>query len=100
VLYEGRGKQGMMTLEWREEPVNWVKNQWFEHRRHFTKGPLKMLCAGLRIEPDGAGSKCTYTLEAEASGLLGELALRTVFFKSVGKTFAGLVKKVDLFVSG
>lgn len=89
-----------MTLEWREEPVNWVKNQWFEHRRHFSKGPLKMLCAGLRIEPDGAGSKCTYTLEAEASGLLGELVLRTVFFKSVGKTFGDMVKNVEMFVSG
>lgn len=89
-----------MTLEWREEPVNWVKNQWFEHRRHFTKGPLKMLCAHLRIEPDGTGSVCTYTLEAEASGLLGELALRTVFFKSVGKTFAAMVKTVEQFVSG
>lgn len=89
-----------MTLEWREEPVNWVKNQWFEHRRHFSKGPLKMLYAHLRIEPDGAGSKCTYTLDVEASGLLGELAIRTVFFKSAGKTFTAMVKTVDQFVSG
>ncbi len=100
VLYEGRGKQGRMALEWREEPVNWVTNQWFEHRRHFTRGPLKMLCAHLRLEPDGDGSKCTYTLSAEASGLLGELVLRTVFFKSVGKQFGAMVRKVEQFVSG
>lgn len=100
VLFEGQSKQGGMKLAWREEPVNWVKNQWFEHRRHFSKGPLKMLCAHLRIEPDGAGSKCTYTLQAEASGLLGEIALRTVFFKSVGKTFSAMVEKVEQFVRG
>jgi class 3 adenylate cyclase len=100
VLYEGRAKQGAMTLEWREEPVNWVKNQWFEHRRHFSRGPLKMLNARLRIEPEGAGSICIYTVEAEASGLLGEILLRTVFFKSVGKTFAALVGTVEKFVNG
>lgn len=100
VLFEGHGKQGGMTLAWREEPVNWVKNQWFEHRRHFSKGPLKMLCAHLRLEPDGAGSICTYTLEAEASGILGEIALRTVFFKSVEKSFSAMVHRVEQFVAG
>lgn len=102
VLYEGRAKQGMMVLAWREEPVNWVKNQWFEHRRHFSRGPLKMLNAHLRIErdPDDAGSICTYTLEAEASGLLGEILLRTVFFKSVGKTFSRMIGTVEQFANG
>ena len=100
VLFEGRGKQGRMTLEWCEEPVNWIANRWFEHRRHFTRGPLKELCAHLRLEPEGAGSRCTYTLEAEASGLLGEIALRTVFFKAAGKTFGEMVRKVEMFVSG
>ncbi|MBO6781707.1 MAG: adenylate/guanylate cyclase domain-containing protein [Alphaproteobacteria bacterium] len=100
VLYEGRGKQGRMTLEWREEPVNWVANQWFEHRRHFTKGPLKMLCAQMRLEPDGTGCRCIYTLSAEAAGLLGEIVLRTVFFKSVDKTFGRMVENVARFVAG
>ena len=59
-----------------------------------------MLCAHLRLEADGAGSKCTYTLEAKASGLLGEIALRTVFFKSVGKSFSTMVERVGQFVAG
>ncbi|MFB0922900.1 MAG: adenylate/guanylate cyclase domain-containing protein [Alphaproteobacteria bacterium] len=100
VLYEGRAKLGWFNLEWREEPVNWVKNQWFEHNRHFTQGPIKFLGAHLRLEPDGAGSKCTYALEVEAANLVGEFILRTAFFKSTGKTFAAVVKTIGQFVDG
>ena len=103
VLFTAVAKQGPFTLAWREEPVNWVANKWFEHRRHFSRGPLKMLCATLEIEPagtDGARSRVVYVLEAEAANLLGEIALRTVFFKSVGKTFAALVGSATAFVRG
>jgi hypothetical protein len=103
VLFTAVAKQGPFTLAWREEPVNWVANEWFEHRRHFTKGPLKMLCATLEIEPsgpDGKQSDVRYTLEVEASNLLGELVLGTVLLTSTGKTFANLVGSAAEFARG
>jgi len=103
VLFTAVAKQGPFTLAWREEPVNWVANKWFEHRRYFTKGPLKTLFATLEIEPagpDGSQSRVLYVLEAEAANLLGELALRTVFFKSVDKTFGALVGSTAEFIRG
>ncbi len=103
VLFTAVAKQGPFTLAWREEPVNWVANKWFEHRRYFTRGPLKTLFATLKIEPTGredSKSRVLYVLEAEAANLLCELALRTVFFKSVDKTFAALVGSTAEFVRG
>jgi hypothetical protein len=103
VLFTAVAKQGPFTLAWHEEPVNWVANEWFEHRRHFTKGPLKMLCATLEIEPsgpDGKQSDVRYTLEVEASNLLGELVLGTVLLTSTGKTFANLVGSAAEFARG
>ena len=43
VLYTAEAKQGPFHMAWREEPVNWIANRWFEHRRHFTRGPFRMV---------------------------------------------------------
>jgi hypothetical protein len=40
VLYLGRVRRGPFRLAWRERPVNWVTDRWFEHRRDFQSGPL------------------------------------------------------------
>ena len=53
VLYLGRLKRGPLTFEWREKPVNWVTDQWFEHCREFRNGPLQSLCATLELAPEG-----------------------------------------------
>lgn len=100
ILFTAVAKQGPITLAWREQPVNWISEKWFEHCRYFTKGPLKCLCARLEIEPDGNGSRVLYTAEAEAANLLGELALRTVFFKAAGRTFSKLVDDAAEFARG
>jgi hypothetical protein len=63
VLYIARAKQGPIRLEWREEPVNWVSNQWFEHCRYFTRGPLSLLCAVLTLSSEGTGSRLDYTVD-------------------------------------
>lgn len=100
ILFTAVAKQGPITLAWREQPVNWVTEKWFEHCRYFTKGPLKSLCANLEIAPDGTGSRVTYTVEVETANLLGELALRTMFFRSAGKTFGKLVDEAAGFARG
>ena len=100
VEYLGRARKGPFQLEWEERPVNWVSNQWFEHCRDFRSGPLKTLCARFRIEPEGSGSRAVYSLEASASGLLGEIMLRTAFFKSAGETFGRMATTADACAAG
>ena len=92
VLYLARACQGPFALEWREKPVNWISNRWFEHCRYFSKGPLASLCARFSLEPDGAGCKGSYTIEAAPANLLGSLILRTAFFESAGRNFSALAE--------
>ncbi len=100
VDYTAKARKGPFTLEWREHPVNWVYEKWFEHRRTFLKGPLKSICATFRLSPDGAGSRGDYTLEAEAANLLGSAILAAGFFSSTEKNFARLAKEADTFARG
>ena len=39
VRYMAHANLGLLRLAWEEMPVNWVSNRWFEHCRHFHKGP-------------------------------------------------------------
>ena len=73
VEFRGRLKKGWMRLEWIEQPVNWVTEQWFEHRRDFVGGPFRSLNAALRMTPEGAGCRVDYSLEVVPRGLLGRL---------------------------
>ena len=90
VLYLGRAKMGPFALEWREKPVNWVSEQWFEHCRAFRKGPLKSLCATFVLEPRGGGAEGRYTVTAEPANLLGRALLAGGLLESTGRTFGQL----------
>lgn len=100
VIYLGRVRMGPFDIAWRDWPVNWVTGQWFEHRRDFTRGPLKKLNALLRFIPEGAGCRCEYHLEAEAANLLGHIILSTNFFTGAGKTFGRLAEDAGRFAAG
>jgi len=100
VEYVGKARKGPFALEWREHPVNWVHERWFEHRRTFLKGPLRTLYATLRLSPEGRGTRGDYTVEATAANPLGALILATGFFPSIGKTFGKLVAEADEFARG
>ena len=100
VLYIGRGRVGPFSMEWDDRPVNWVDGQWFRHCRYFKKGPLKSLCATLRLSPEEGGCRCEYTLESEAANLLGHVILGTAFFQSTGRAFGKLADSARDFASG
>ncbi|HET6520932.1 MAG TPA: adenylate/guanylate cyclase domain-containing protein, partial [Geminicoccaceae bacterium] len=101
VLYLGRMRRGPFRLAWRERPVNWVTGRWFEHRRDFTSGPLKSLCAAFELTPEGdGGSRGDYTIAAEAAGPLGHLILGTGFFRSAARTFGALAESAGRFARG
>ncbi|MFQ5775878.1 MAG: adenylate/guanylate cyclase domain-containing protein [Kiloniellaceae bacterium] len=100
VRYIGRARRGPFALEWREKPVNWVANRWFEHCRYFRSGPLKSLCATFVLADEGAGSRGEYTIEARPANPLGRLILSTRFFESTARTFGALADDAARFALG
>ncbi len=100
VLYIARAKQGPIRLEWREKPVNWIFDQWFEHCRYFTKGPLSLLCAVLTLTPEGAGCRIEYKVEAAAANWFGRILLATGFFPAVERSYSKMVKEAAEFAAG
>ncbi|MCZ6577314.1 MAG: DUF5939 domain-containing protein [Gammaproteobacteria bacterium] len=100
VRYFGRARLGPLALEWEEQPVNWIHNQWFRHCRRFRKGPFKTLCAHLRFSLRAGGCRCTYTVEIEPANGLGRLLLATGFFHNIGKTFGRLADNARDFARG
>lgn len=100
VEFRGRARMGVFDLVWREKPVNWISQEWFEHCRSFEQGPLRSLCAELRLEPTPEGCRAVYTLTAEAKTLFGEAILRSGFFKSAGRTFGRQAGHLRGFLGG
>jgi class 3 adenylate cyclase len=100
VQYFAQFRRGPITLKWRERPVNWIHNRWFEHCREFLNGPLVSLCASFELVPEGAGCQGTYTMSVEARSWLGRLIMAGGFFRNTGKKFAALGQQAAAFASG
>jgi class 3 adenylate cyclase len=100
VLATGEAKIGWVDLKWREIPVNWVTNQWFEHNRVFERGPLKRLSAELRLEPSERGSRLTYQVSAAPANWLGHLLLKTGFFPSIERSYGSMVESANAYAKG
>ncbi|MGH6895679.1 MAG: adenylate/guanylate cyclase domain-containing protein [Geminicoccaceae bacterium] len=101
VRYFGRCRVGPLRLAWREQPVNWVHAEWFEHCRYFENGPLKSLCAELRLVPTEDGCEGRYRIAAEPAGLLGSFLLRSgLFFKRAGAAFTKLADDARQYAAG
>ena len=101
VRYFGRCRVGPFKLAWREQPVNWVHAQWFEHCRYFSNGPLKSLCAELRLAPTEAGCEGRYRITAEPAGVLGGVMLRSgLFFRRAGAVFTRLADEARDYAAG
>ena len=100
VDFRGRARMGPFELAWREQPTNWIAEQWFEHCRIFERGPLARLCAVLRLSPTPEGCRAEYSVEASAKGLLGEALLRHGFFRSTGRSFGRQAAHLGAFLKG
>ena len=102
VAYYGEVKMGPFDIKWQERPVNWVSEQFFEHIRDFSSGPLAQLCAHLEIKADAktGGAIGTYTLRAAPRNWIGRLLLATRFFSSSGETFGRMVAEADRYAAG
>lgn len=102
VSYFGAARMGPFELRWQERPVNWVSEQFFEHIRDFSTGPLSIVGAHFALRPDAAtgGSVGTYTLSAAPRNWLGRLILGAKFFTASSNTFGRLAQDADAFASG
>ncbi|MFQ6023276.1 MAG: adenylate/guanylate cyclase domain-containing protein [Acidiferrobacterales bacterium] len=100
VRYFGRIHVGPFKLEWEEQPVNWIANQWFRHCRYFRNGPLRFLCAHLQLVPEEDGCHCEYTVEVEPANWLGRVILAMGFLRNVGRTFSPLADNARDFAQG
>jgi class 3 adenylate cyclase len=100
VRFYARARMGPFDLRWRDQPVNWVNEQWVEHCRYFETGPLKSLCAHFTLRPDGAGSIGHYRISADAANPIGRLILATGFFPASGRTFGRLAREANEFAKG
>jgi class 3 adenylate cyclase len=100
VRFFAKARKGPFNLAWEEIPVEWVDGQWFRHDRIFSSGPLRLLSATLRLEPDGAGGTLGYyTLKASAANILGSMLLNTAFFKSTERTFTALADSASAWAT-
>ena len=100
VRFYGRVRMGPFDIKWREEPVNWVSGQWFEHCRYFETGPLDAMCAYFSLEAKDGKSLGRYTLSARPKTWIGRLILATGFFTSSGRKFAKLAAEANQFAGG
>lgn len=101
VRFFAAARHAGLRLEWEEIPVEWVDRQWFRHLRVFSRGPLRELCATLRLEPEGDGNSLVrYTVEATPANPIGRLLLSTMFFGAVERNFSELVESVRLWTTG
>ncbi len=88
VLRRGKGKAAGFTLEWEEKPYEWIHGRHFRQARVFTKGPFRRFGPVFDIEPEGSGSKVSYSLEWEPLTFVGRL-----FGKKLAAQAGGMVEK-------
>jgi len=99
VHYFGAARMGPFDIKWQEKPVNWVSEQWFEHTRYFSSGPVKVLSAELHVEPHKGGTRARYSMSVEPANLFGKLILGKMF-SGTKATFTKMVAEAASFVSG
>ncbi len=101
VRFFARARKGPFKLAWEEVPVEWVDGQWFRHLRIFSMGPIRTLCATLRLNPDDSGGAVGhYTIDATAANPLGTLMLATGFFRAAKHNFTRLADSARDWAAG
>lgn len=65
------------TIEWIENPFDWVVGQGFRVRRDYRSGPVRSTVAELRLAPSADGrTHLLYTIDAEPRGTLWKIVVR------------------------
>jgi len=89
-----------MAMEWEEGPYQWVYQRRFRHDCKVLKGPFSALNVALDLEPDGAGTRATYTFEAVPKGLVGHLLARVGFVNRFGALIERMTRAAADYAGG
>ena len=95
----GQARYAGMNMAWEEMPYEWVQNHSLSQKRLFSKGPLRRFGPEVVLEPEGEGTKATYTLEAEPANFLGRLLAGSVLRKT-GAALERMTRQAADFVKG
>lgn len=83
-----------LPLEWRERPFDFVAPRFHRSVRVFTRGPAARFEGGVRLEPDGAGTRAVVHAAFVPADALGALVLRALVPKSVAD-MAAMIERLD-----
>jgi class 3 adenylate cyclase len=83
-----------LTMVWRESPFEFDAPRSYRVVRTFESGPIARFEGGVRLEPDGAGSRAFVDAAFSPANALGALALRFAVPKNVADMSA-LIRRLD-----
>jgi len=86
-----------LTVSWREAPFEYVAGRYYALRREFDNGPLARFEGGLRLEPDGAGTRAVMSAVVAARKPFPR-ALARVFAEKAASDLARLFRTIDAAV--
>ncbi|MDE2290992.1 MAG: SRPBCC family protein, partial [Elusimicrobia bacterium] len=84
VVRRARATQfGVLPLSWDEHPLDWVEDGHYFVERVFHGGPLAWAKGGMRLAPEGSGTRVEIVAEAEPRGSLSGVAARIALQASI-----------------
>jgi len=83
-----------VPLVWRESPFEFASPRSYRVVRVFERGPIARFEGGVRLEPDGAGTRALVDAAFTPANALGALALRFMVPKNVAD-LAALIGRID-----
>ena len=85
-----------VTVEWIEEPFEWVEPRTFGVRRQYSRGPVEEMRVLACLDPlDDGGTELTYEVWATPRNFLGLLAIPLQIGILSARSFAAVFKRYD-----
>ncbi|MBI3831033.1 MAG: hypothetical protein HY291_16050 [Planctomycetes bacterium] len=70
-------------MEWVEHPYEWIAPREYSVEREFVKGPFKRLLWGVKLLPEGTGTKVEVFADLEPRGFLGQMGATLVLKRNL-----------------
>jgi class 3 adenylate cyclase len=85
-----------VSLEWEEEPFEWVSPRRFSVGRRYVSGPVASMRTTLELTPrEPGGTRLAYDVRAQPRGLLGRIAIPFEIGLKSRRRFAAIFRRYD-----
>jgi class 3 adenylate cyclase len=84
-----------VSVEWEEEPFEWIWPRRFGVVRRYARGPLREMRVVVELEPDGEGTRLVYSVEVRPRGALGRLAVPVEVGWGCRRAFEAAIRRYD-----